>query len=276
MFIDFHTHAFAEKIADKALLQLRDYYHIKITHRGRMEDLLDSAAKARLDALVLLVAATKPQQVKPANDWILSLLNSDDSLKSGVMRGSDRLKVIPFGTFHVEDPFWQKEIQRLRSLGIRGIKLHPEFQRIDLADARLHDFFAEIEKDFILMIHVGDFKKTGNNLSTPEKVKNILIRFPKLRIIAAHMGGYRFWEEALECLAGQNVYLDTSSSFSYMPPDLLQKFISRHDIEKILFGSDYPVTSPLQELHFIQHIPWLSESQKALILGMNAKRLLEL
>jgi predicted TIM-barrel fold metal-dependent hydrolase len=266
MLIDCHTHAFAEKIAPRAVQQLVDYYGLPTNFGGSLQDLLTTAVDAKLDALVLLNAATKPEQVRSANDWLMRL--AEDTSKTP--------QVIPFGTFHPDDPHWLSEIQRLRSAGIRGIKLHPEFQRIDLADVRLNDFFAEVEQDFILMIHIGDREVRANNLSTPRKLASIMDKFPRLRAIAAHMGGYIMWQEAYECLVGRNVYLDTSSTFPYIDKSLLRKIMTKHSKDHILFGSDYPLRMPQQDFPFLKAIRWLNDDEKERILGINAARLLGL
>ncbi len=274
MLVDCHTHAFAEKIAEKAVAQLINYYHIETTLGGRLVDLLESAVTAGLDAMILLVAATRPEQVKPANDWALFLnsLSGDDLKKEYHYDSLPR--IVPFGTFHPDDPNWFDEISRLRKAGVKGIKLHPEFQGIDLADPRLLNFFAEIENDFILMVHIGDPVVSESNNSTPQKVADILDHFPKLRIIAAHMGGYQFWDQAYRILAGRDLYLDTSSTLEYIDPGLLQKIFERHDPEKILFGSDYPLRSPVQELALIKKLNWLTSTQKERIIGQNCVKLL--
>ncbi len=264
MLIDAHTHAFSDKIADKAVEQLINYYQLPTSFGGRMTDLRDQAVLAKLDALVLLVAATKPEQVKPAHDWILSRPWAD-------LTGMPR--VIPFGTYHIDDPNWQAELARLRAAGIRGIKLHPEFQNIDLADPRLWPLCEEIAGEFTLMVHVGDPRVSQRNLSTPRKVAALLDLFPRLTVIAAHLGGYCFWEDACEILAGRNLYLDTSSAVQFIDPALLRRLIDKHGTERILCGSDYPLSSPLSALQAIEQLPWLNDMQKAAILGENAWQL---
>ncbi len=267
MLIDAHTHAFAEKIADKAVEQLINYYRLPTSYGGRLEDLLTQARLAQLDALVLLIAATKPEQVKPANDWMLSRPWETFDV---------RPTIIPFGTYHVDDPDWRQEIERLRAGGIRGLKLHPEFQDIDLADPRLAPLFEEIQGDFILMVHVGDPRVSAENRSTPRKVAALLDRFPRLRIIAAHLGGYCFWEEALEVLAGRDVYFDTSSALQFIDPALLRRLVDKHGTERLLCGSDYPLASPAEAIAAIDRLHWLTGAQKAAILGENAAQLLKL
>jgi predicted TIM-barrel fold metal-dependent hydrolase len=182
--------------------------------------------------------------------------------------------VIPFGTYHPDCRNWQQEIQRLRASGIKGIKLHPEFQGIDLADPRLKDFFEEVQSDFVLMVHVGDRQTCHTNLSTPQKLANILDEFHNLRVIAAHMGGYLFWEEVLQSLVGRDIFLDTSSTLPFIDPELFRRIVSKHGTDRILFGSDYPLRAPQQDLPLLDAIPWLNDDAKEAIKGWNCARLL--
>ena len=182
-------------------------------------------------------------------------------------------RIIPFGTYHLDDPHWRQELARLRAAGICGIKLHPEFQGIDLADPRLRPFLEEIAGEFVLMVHVGDPRVSQENLSTPRKVAALLDLFPRLTIIAAHLGGYCFWEEACEVLAGRALYLDTSSALQFIDPALLRRLLEKHGTERILCGSDYPLSSPQEALEAVDRLPWLSAAQKAAIMGENCARL---
>jgi predicted TIM-barrel fold metal-dependent hydrolase len=276
MLIDCHTHAFVDKIADKAVNQLINYYQIPTNFGGRLRDLLTAANEATLDALVLLVAATRPEQVKPANDWILDIAATPAEQLRDTFHLPRIPRIIPFGTYHPEDPNWQTEIHRLKAAGIKGLKLHPEFQGIDLANPALNTFFEEVAADFVIMIHVGDPKVSPDNLSTPRKIRQIVRNFPQLRLIAAHLGGYCFWEEVPTELAGANVYFDTSSTLSYIDPALLRRIVAKHGVAKILFGSDYPLTSPRRELRFFEDCDWLTSEEKDLILGKNCRQLLGL
>lgn len=276
MLIDCHAHAFADKIADKAVQQLIDYYQMPTTNGGRFSDLINAANQAKLDAFLLLVAATKPEQVKPANDWVLEIASQSRTDMQRLTGQKQVPGIIPFGTYHSSDPNWEAEINRLRTAGIKGIKLHPEFQGIDLADPRLNPFFEEIGDRFVLLIHVGDPKVSSLNYSTPRKVAAILKKFPKIKIIAAHLGGLFFWDEVLEVLAGKDLYLDTSSALSFIQPEILKQIFAKHDHSKILFGSDYPLNTPQRERELLDRIPWLSTTSKERIYGRNCAELLGL
>jgi hypothetical protein len=272
MLIDCHTHAFADKIADKARDYIIEYYGLKTNFGARFSDLIDSAREASLNALILLTAATKPEQVHTINNWVLKTL---PALKKSMENSPHPLpQIIPFGAYHTGDSGWQSEITRLRAAKIKGIKLHPEFQGIDLADPVLNDFFDEIENDFIVMIHVGDRTVSDKNLSTPKKVAAIHKNFPGLKIIAAHMGGYKLWDEAYEYLAGKDLYIDTSSAICYMESAMIRKIIERHGTDRVLFGSDFPMKSPKDEYEVLDGLHWLSAPEKEKIAGINCANLL--
>lgn len=271
MLIDSHTHAFADKIATKAVDQLKDYYQLPTEFGGTLKDLCLQGNAATLDAMVLLVAATRPDQVRPANDWILSQLMHTPFEMAKMLQLEVVPRIIPFGAFHPEDVNWQYEIARLRQAGIRGIKIHPEFQQIDLGDSNLNSFFEEMQHDFILMLHVGDPLVSANNYSTPAKLAAILDRFPALTVIAAHMGGYCFWQQSYEVLAGRRLFFDTSSAVSYMPEEMVKLMIDKHGSEQILFGSDYPLRSSSQDFAVMDSFHWLDEVQRSAIYGRNAE-----
>jgi uncharacterized protein len=276
MLIDFHTHAFADKIADKAVEQLIDYYDIPTPHNGTLNELVSEASRCGTQALVLLAAATKASQVVPANQWTRQLASfSDHELRRTC--GLSRVpRLIPFGTFHPGYADWKNEIDDLFRMGCRGIKLHPEFQGIDLADPRLNPFFEAVAGRMIVLVHMGDTKRSTDNFSTPKKLAKILDRFPTLTVVAAHMGGLYFWEESLEELAGRDLYFDTSSTLPFIDRELLRKLISKHGTERILFGSDYPLQSTASALADIDSLGWLTSRQKELILGENAAAFLGL
>ncbi|HEX2953563.1 MAG TPA: amidohydrolase family protein [Bacillota bacterium] len=274
MLIDIHAHAFADNIADKAVNQLIHYYNIPTVHGGHLADTLRLAAEAKVDYSVLLVAATKPEQVDPANNWILKIKKyTVDDLRaiSGVPNPP---RLIPFGTVHPGYPNLLSELERLKAAGLKGIKLHPEFQAFDLDDPRLFPVFEAMGEEMVLMTHVGDENRKTVR-STPAQVLKILRNFPKLRVLAAHMGGYRYWQESYDTLAGHDVYFDVSSTMAFINPDLFRAIIKKHGVDRIGFGSDYPLCSPGEELERLDRIaPYLTDSEKERIYSGTARELL--
>jgi hypothetical protein len=235
MSIDIHTHAFHPKIADKVLAQLEDHYHIPPTGNGTVGDLLPRLKKAGIERAAVHSAATKPDQVIPANNWAITMQENHPELVS-------------FGTIHPGYEDWEKELDRLEQKGIRGLKIHPDFQGFSMTDKRLAPIYEAIGTRFVIMLHVGDRKPPEENASSPQKVAELIHNFPFLTVIAAHFGGYHHWEYVCEHLAGKNVYLDTSSSLFAIPQDLLETIFKAHPRERILFGSDYPLFDPSEEM----------------------------
>jgi len=231
MLYDVHTHAFHPKIANKVLDQLCGHYGIKPVGDGTAEDLARRCAEAGLDRFVVHTAATTPDQVIPANNWAIDL--------------AERFpQAVPFGSVHPGFPDWEAQMDRLEAHGIKGLKLHPEFQQFWLDDPALLPIFEAARGRFAFMIHVGDKAKPQDNPSCPYKMKRLADLFPGLTLIAAHMGGYLHWKYALDSLVGSDVYIDTSSSFPYIDDATLAEIIRRHPRERILFGSDYPLFDP--------------------------------
>ena len=234
MFLDIHTHAYHPKIAHKVTAQLEEHYGILPIGNGLVEDLIARARRAGLDKVVVLGAATAPAQVVPANNWAISLQR-------------DYEDVYAFGTLHPGYADFEKELDRLERAGIRGLKLHADFQGFRLDAPELFPLLEAASGRFVVLFHVGDALPPEENPSCPAKLAAIHRDFPDLEIIAAHMGGYLHWKWALEHLIGKDVYIDTSSTLSFVDNDLLRALFDRHPRERILFGSDYPLFDPASE-----------------------------
>ena len=264
MYIDIHTHAFHPKIAHKAVDHLNSFYSITCSGDGTIANLLERESEAGLEKCVVLCAATAPAQVTPANNYALSLQREHPE------------QVIAFGTVHPAYENWEKELARLKTAGIRGIKLHPDFQSFWLDDPRLLPIFEAAQKDFVFEIHIGDRTSPEKNPSCPYKLASILRQFPGIRVIAAHFGGYRMWSHALEVFSDnrfENLWFDTSSTTPFATPELAHKLLNTFPRERILFGTDWPLYDPVEELQRLQNLGGLKDSEMEVIMS-NASALL--
>jgi uncharacterized protein len=248
MSIDIHTHAFHPKVAEKVVKQLEDHYQLAPVGNGLIEDLLLRLDKAGITHAALHTAATKAEQVIPANKWALFIQQ-------------EYPQISPFGTVHPDFKDWEKELLKLEQAGIKGIKLHPDFQGFNLDDPRLEPIFEDIGDRFLLMIHIGDRLPPEKNPSSPQKLSALLKKFARLRVIAAHLGGFMHWQYVVEHLAGKDLYLDTSSSLMAIPDHHLFDIFNHHPRGKILFGSDYPLFDPLEEIERLQKKLHLSSNE---------------
>ena len=247
MRIDVHTHAFHGKIAGKAIEQLVKHYKNDISGIGTREDLLKVMDEASIDIAFVHCAATVPEQVVPANTWAIELAGNP--------------RFLPFGTVHPGYPHWEEELDRLERKGLIGIKFHPDFQGFNLDDKSLFPIYEAIEKRFIAMFHVGDVFPPDKNPSSPQKLASVLRNLPYLTAIAAHFGVYCHWEWVKESLSGLKFFIDTSSSLKFIPDHLLKEILSSFPEECFLFGSDYPVGNPLEEIRLLEKKAGFSETQ---------------
>ena len=171
MFTDIHTHAFHPKIARHAVEHLNEAYQLDCVGEGTIADLLLREKRSGIGRCVVLCAATTPGQVVPANDYAVTLQR-------------DHPEVTAFGTLHPGYEAWESQLERLKAAGIRGLKLHPDFQHFWLNDPRLLPMFEAAQDDFIFLFHIGDNVPPEKNPSCPYKLAALLDRFPRLRCIA--------------------------------------------------------------------------------------------
>ncbi len=254
--IDVHTHIYPEKIAAKALVNIGNYYNVPMRCKGTAEDLLILGTQAGISKFVISSVATTVEQVPAINNFIASVASRNS-------------RFIGFGTIHPDFPDPEKEIQRIISLGLKGIKLHPDCQKFYVDTARMLPIYEKLEGKLPILFHVGDRR---TDYSSPQRLANILDKFTGLICIAAHLGGYRVWETQGHILIGKNLYLDTSSSLMFLDRQKALSIIRKHGVDKVLFGTDYPVWSRKEELqHFFEL--GLTEEENYKILYLNAKKL---
>ncbi|OQB16079.1 MAG: Amidohydrolase [Firmicutes bacterium ADurb.Bin193] len=249
--VDCHTHVFTDKIAQKAVLHLVNHYRMPWSGDGTLTQLLKMAPVA------VFSTATKPEQVVSINDYIASL--SDERL-------------ICFGTIHPDFSGCEAEIERISALGLKGIKLHPDFQGFAIDDPRMMRIYDVIGSRLPVLIHLGD---ENSDYSAPRRLSKVLKEFPSLTVIGAHMGGYMRWDEAREHLIGKNLYLDTSSTLCRISPERMGELIGAHGADRVLFGTDYPARLHKEELENFMKVP-LKDSERAKILSLNAISLFNL
>ncbi len=257
--IDIHTHIFPDKIAAKAVENIGRYYHLKMWGKGTVSALLESGRKIGVDRYVVHSSATHVDQVQSINDYVSDAVKSHPSF-------------IGFGTLHKELPDIEAEVGRIISSGLKGIKLHPEFQHFTIDHSNMFPIYKAIEGKLPVLIHMGD---ENTDTSSPLRLARILDRFPDLTVIAAHFGGYRMWDDSCRYLVGRNLYMDTSSSLAFLDPEKAVEMIRKHGADKFLFGTDFPMWDHEHELERFLALK-LTEDEREAILYRNAEKLLGL
>ncbi|MBQ9336872.1 MAG: amidohydrolase family protein [Lentisphaeria bacterium] len=257
-YIDVHSHLFPPGVAEKVIDALENYYHSRWEGTGELDDLLRNLRQARITRSVIFSSATKPSQVIPINNFISRLQEQYPEL------------LIGFGTLHPEFGDIAGETERIRSLGLRGLKFHPDFQQFCIDDPVMDPIYEAVGSDLPLLFHIGDYR---TEYSKPERLLKIHRRFPELKLIAAHMGGYSEWDLAWKYLIGTDILLDISSTIKFLPAEEVRRMVEVHGPDKVLFASDYPGTLQSRAVRDVLSLG-LSDADNELIFYRNAERLL--
>jgi uncharacterized protein len=258
--LDIHAHIYPSKIARKAVETIGLFYDAPISHSGESADLLASGAKIGVSRYVVHSTATRVDQVRSINDFLVSECRAHPEF-------------IGFGTLHKDYADLRGELERMRAAGLRGIKLHPDFQRFQADDPSVFPLYALAQECKVpILIHAGDRRF---DYSGPLRLSRVLDAFPKLILIAAHFGGYTEWDRTMDHLVGRDVFFDTSSTLWKLDAASARSIIDRHGIQRMLFGSDYPMWDHAEELERLESLK-LSSGEREAILWGNGSALLSL
>jgi len=262
MVIDFHAHVYEARQAKRVIADMAHRAQIPAFSDGTLSGLLRSMDEADIDISVISRITTRPEQVATVNDWLRRLQGP---------------RTIAMCTMHPELPGLCDEVVRLRRQGFRGFKLHPDYQGFFVDEQRMFPFYeAAAAADMWILFHAGlDRGLPGHQIhATPARLRRVHEAFPRLPIIAAHMGGEANYEETEELLLGRDIYLDTSFVLRKMPLATLERFCRRHPRERLLFGTDTPWSHQGRDLAFLRQLPFLSSEEADQLLWKNAAILL--
>ncbi len=231
--VDMHAHVYPEKIAEKATRSVGEFYHIPMEAQvGTVAQLCALREKTAITHNVVCSVAVKPQTVTSINDFIAASCAADQTL-------------LGLAAMHQDFEDVEGELQRAQSLGLLGVKLHPDTQCVNMDDPRLMRVYEVCERRSIpLLIHCGDYRY---DYSHPLRLQRILHEFPQLRVCAAHFGGWSVYDLALEFLEHENCFLDVSSSMRYLGLRRSRELIEDYGPDRIMFGSDFPMWNPGDE-----------------------------
>ena len=260
--IDAHCHIYPEKIAAKAVAGTDNFYGVESHCEGTVADLIEKGSEAGIDRFIVQSVATTPKQVASINNFIADEVSKNPE------------KLVGLGTLHPESEDIAADIEHLASLGLKGVKLHPDIQAFKIDDYRCLKIYEFCEKKgLILLLHTGDNRYDYSN---PNRLLPILKTYTNLKVIGAHFGGYSIWEEAAKEYSGiPNFYVDCSSSMPWLDKETTVRIIRSYGADKVLFGTDYPMWSPKTEIDSILSLG-LDEQEIMSILNINAKKLFNL
>ena len=263
MLIDFHIHAYADEIADRAVQKLRDTANCEVYTNGRIDDTKDKLRQWGIDYGVLLPVATKPTQQTTINNWAIS---------------QQKDNILAFGTVHPDSEDVQSELERIAESGLHGVKLHPDYQGHFMFEPCMQEIYKKCgELGLPVIIHMGyDPVSDMTYHAMPCDLAEMAEKYPDCTFIGAHMGGMGNWERVLHYVKDcGNIYFDTAFCAKYMPDEMFMRMFEAYGEDRILFASDLPWSNPNDEIAMISRMP-ISDTAKEKIFYKNAARLLKL
>lgn len=259
MVIDFHTHIFPDAMAEKTISGLAHRSKMTPYTDGTLAGLQHSMEEAGVDYSVVLPVVTNPSHFKSVNRF------------AGEVNG--RKGIISFGGIHPDSTDYKEELKEIQRMGLKGIKLHPDYQNVyfdDIRYVRIVEYAAEL--GLYSVVHAGvDIGYPNPVHCTPKHVENLMkeIGEEKLPLILAHTGGWKLWDEVEGLLAGRDIFFDISFSLGVIEDDQFMRIVKNHGPEKILFGTDSPWSGAKETIDYLKKLP-LTEEEQQLILYKNA------
>ena len=255
--IDAHCHIYPAKIAAKAVTAIGNFYNIEMSEDGTSEGLIREGSAVGVEKYVVHSTATTVHQVKSINDYIYGEMTAHPEF-------------IGFMTLHneMEDEEIEEAVDLALSRGMKGVKLHPDFQRFNIDEAE--NLYRVTAGRLPVLLHMGDKRY---DYSAPIRLARMAEKYPEQVFIGAHFGGYSVWDKTA-CLKDlPNVYFDTSSSLWALDPDRAADMIREFGHKRYFFGTDYPMWRTDEELERFLALD-LTEEEREDILYNNAAKLL--
>ena len=257
-FIDFHSHVYPDAIAPKAADSIREFYHLgDDAMDGKVQTLLEQGTKAGIEKFVILPVALRPSRTRHINDFILGEVAKEE-------------RFYGYGTIHAGMENLCEEVEYIMANGLRGLKMHPDSQVFAIDDPRLFPVYDMIGDQLPILFHMGDHRF---DYSHPARLRKVLDLFPKLKVIAAHFGGYSMYDTAAELLYDKDCFFDVSSSLMFMEEGVAEKYINHYGAQRFVYGSDFPMWDPVREMERFLSLK-LTDAQKEQIAHITAEGIL--
>ena len=256
--IDSHCHVYPDKIAQKASDATATFYELPPSLDGRISTLLEHGERAGIEHFIVQSVATTPKQVSSINNFIAQAVAESGGRFTGL------------GTLHPDSEDMKADVDEIIALGLKGVKLHPDIQKVKLDDPRMHKMYELCEGRLPMLLHTGDCRYDNSN---PNRLIPILEKYPSLTLIGAHFGGWSIWEEATKQLyTYKNFLVDCSSSLYAISKEKAKELILAYGTDRVLFGTDYPLWTPEEEIERFMSLD-LTDEQREDILYNNAAKL---
>ena len=175
-------------------------------------------------------------------------------------------------------------LNRIKALGLKGIKIHPDYQGTFFNDIRYKRIVEKAtELGLYITVHAGvDIGMPDPVHCTPNHVLEVLKDTESDHLILAHMGGWRLWNEVKEKLMEKPLYFDTSFSGDYLQKEGVSGMLTKEAFvdlihamgsDRVLFGTDSPWSGQKDAVQWFMETD-LTETEKKKILSDNFIRII--
>ena len=257
--IDCHDHVYNKKLAARTVAGVGKFYDVQMNCSGLADELIEISQKSPIKRFIINSVAVSPKSVCKLNDFISGLCNEHEEFTG-------------LGTLHPDMDNIDEEIDRIISLGLKGIKLHPDTQGFNADCENAFKIYEKIQGRLPLLIHAGDYRY---DFSHPSRIANIVDTFPNLTVVAAHLGGWSIFEQAVPFMKDLKCYMDISSVMPFIPEEKVSELINLYGADRLMFGSDFPMWNPVKEYESFMKFD-LTDEQREKILWRNAAKVFDI
>jgi hypothetical protein len=275
--IDSHTHLFFQAVADDRTPFFDNEPEFKLLYdspkskMATVSQLIDAMDRHAVDISMLSGFPWRnPEYTKRNNDAVLEAVTVHPKRLRGLA---------------CFNPAWKgaaKEAERCINAGLSGVgELAFYLSGIDDRAIRLLEPVMDLLKrkgNLPCMIHTNEplgHHYPGKTPVTLEQIDNLARTFPDNKIILAHWGGGIFFYHIMKKQMKErlkNIWYDTAASVFLYGPEIYDMALKAGVLEKVLFGTDYPLLTPDRYYTDIDQ-SGLTLAQKRMVLGENARAL---
>jgi len=211
----------------------------------------------------VLHTANRPDSMAHVNEF---------ALRVNGMEG----KVISFAAIHPRANTVVAVVERLYSLGIRGIKFQPIRQSFYVDEPCCAPIFKKIGSlGMMTVIHGGRSVRTPEYPILPSAMAKYIDCFDGAPVVLSHMGGMFLSDEEMRQAAALPVITDTALCVRHLDQARFNTALELFGVERVMFGTDMPWACMEKEKAYIENAP-ISSEEKELIFDGNAARYLTL
>ena len=133
--IDCHCHVYPDKIAEKAVGSIGSFYDLDMYYDGKASTLINHGDEIGVSHYVIFSVATTPHQVHSINSFIAETVKNSGGIMTGL------------GTLHPDSENIKGDIEEIKRLGLKGVKMHPDFQRFRIDDEKCNRIYEYYSSD---------------------------------------------------------------------------------------------------------------------------------